>query len=560
MRTLSAFQLLPQHVVKMIVDHVASNSRRGFVDSHYSPYNFRAFVHARFCDKYELDIDEHGDKVVAKRSSWPDSDRELGYPTHHLASKLDISLHLQSIFTGEALQLLSSAPYDGCAFPLVRALSIDINIVILGEANLDGSDDSLTGERNVYCPDIAANITAFVSRLKEMAPASGKLNTTHTGSVGGLLEHRNANFMDLAQRLFSFDEKRAETAYYKDSLDCYVDLRPISDLAHIGYSIESESDAVIPLIRRSAQTLRTLGVCAFNVPDISGLIRDPDGGGHVEYPRLNRLTTCVIFDSAASQDLVFNGAVPFPRLRRLCIVGDYPFADDVLFRGNNSSLVSFSVVLQPATVAMLKRYNVFTPTSHPELQYINISSPLRHPSSPFTTAAAYVGFGLSIAPKASVRVVSGLAEIRSTISLALSLFGNHASIQVLDFFVVRMSFWDAFDLIKSLPLLSDLYASAPAIAEPSHGVTAADLPDHVRLTYAPMNQRFRCWHFRLSSPTNYAELATHMLLLALACPNFDYVAMEVHSREPFMKAMREKIAEPGFSDYAPRLQRLLFDE
>ncbi|KAJ1654299.1 hypothetical protein GGF38_004969, partial [Coemansia sp. RSA 25] len=148
------------------------------------------------------------------------------------------------------------------------------------------------------------------------------------------------------------------------------------------------------------------------------------------------------------------------------------------------------VVLQPATVAMLKRYNVFTPTSHPELQYIDISSPLRHPSSPFTTAAAYAGFGLSIAPKASVRVVSDLAEIRSTISPALSLFGNHTSIQVLDFPGLQLSFWDAFDLIKSLPLLSDLHASAPAIVESRYGVTAADLPEHVRLTYAPMNQRF----------------------------------------------------------------------
>ncbi|KAJ2611292.1 hypothetical protein GGF44_006163, partial [Coemansia sp. RSA 1694] len=112
--------------------------------------------------------------------------------------------------------------------------------------------------------------------------------------------------MDLAQQLFSFNEKRTETAYDKDSLDCYVDLRPISDLAYIRCSIESEPDAVIPLIRRSAQTLRTLIVSAFNVPDISGLIRVPDGGGHVEYPRLNRLTTCIVFDSAASQDLVFN--------------------------------------------------------------------------------------------------------------------------------------------------------------------------------------------------------------------------------------------------------------
>ncbi|KAJ2748458.1 hypothetical protein GGI19_006106, partial [Coemansia pectinata] len=38
-----------------------------------------------------------------------------------------------------------------------------------------------------------------------------------------------------------------------------------------------------------------------------------------------------------------------------------------------------------------------------------------------------------------------------------------------------------------------------------------------------------------------------VLLLALACPNFDYMAVGKKHRELFMKAMQEIIAEPEFS-------------
>ncbi|KAJ2459586.1 hypothetical protein GGF42_001379 [Coemansia sp. RSA 2424] len=133
------------------------------------------------------------------------------------------------------------------------------------------------------------------------------------------------------------------------------------------------------------------------------------------------------------------------------------------------------------------------------------------------------------------------------------------SIQVLYIPDVLLSIWDALDLIKSLPLLSDLLAAAPTLDKPPQGSNMIELPEYVRSTYAPMGVRFRCWHIGYNGFDNYQELATCMLLLALAFPNFDYVAVDHSNRKPFMKAMREKIAELGFCKYAPRLQRLLFD-
>ncbi|KAJ2506166.1 hypothetical protein IWW47_001716, partial [Coemansia sp. RSA 2052] len=73
----------------------------------------------------------------------------------------------------------------------------------------------------------------------------------------------------------------------------------------------------------------------------------------------------------------------------------------------------------------------------------------------------------------------------------------------------------------------------------------AELPDYVRSTYAPVGQRFQCWCIDHEEEIDYEELATFVLLLALVCPSFDYVALSKDHREPFMEVMEEMITEPG---------------
>ncbi|KAJ2459067.1 hypothetical protein GGF42_001691 [Coemansia sp. RSA 2424] len=566
MTSLSVFQLLPEHVVEMVVDHVAGSSRLQYdsvhsltdeYDSIHMPllsvcHNFRAFVLARLYRRQQLDI--CGFKTHPGPTVYP-------WPAYHLAKELDVYLGLWSIYTGQALRLLLSAPYEGCAFPLVRKISIDIAADNHDSDNhWHGSvDDYLMDKYKAYPPDIAANIAAFVLRLKEMMPAISEVGISHSNAVEDMLKCRDTHLMDVAQRLFNIVETPTVLAYSRHGFTGYLDLEPVNSLVRLECYVRNDQDAFLPLTHRSAQTLQTLEIHVTDMPDISGLIRDSDGGGYVEYSRLQNLRIRMDRDSAAPQKLVFDDAVPFPSLRRLYIDRSYPFDDDVLFRGNSSSLEIFSVTLLPATVAMLKSYNVFTPTSHPNLQCVDIQTPLQETIDLFPSAAAYTQFVLSIAPKSSVRRIYDLSEFGGALQPALTLLGNHTTIQVLYIPDVTLSIWDAFDLIKSLPLLSDLRAAAPTLGEPPQGIDMTELPEYVRSTYAPMGMRFRCWNFGYDDFDNYQELATCMLLLALACPNFDYAAVDRSNRKPFMKATREKIAEPGFSKYAPRLQRLLFD-
>ncbi|KAJ2439930.1 hypothetical protein GGF42_007793, partial [Coemansia sp. RSA 2424] len=326
----------------------------------------------------------------------------------------------------------------------------------------DGDENSpAAGGKHKICPppDTTANIAAFVLRLKEMAPSVSELIATPAYAVEKLLERLDPHMMDVAQRLCNFVEPLTTITYASHLLVSHIDLEPVSNLVHISYSIVGHHDALLPLTRRSAQTLQTLDLDMIDMSDITGLIWDPNGGGYMEYSCLQQLRICMCGDSVASRELVFRGAVPFPSLRRLYIDRGCPFNDDVLFRGNNSTLESFRTTLPSATVAMLKKYNVFTPTSHPRLQYVGIKSLYRQPSRPFDTTAAYMEFVLSIAPGASVRAISNLSEFGGALRPAFELFGKHTSIQVLHMTDTPLSFWDITEIISDLPLLSDLYTT-----------------------------------------------------------------------------------------------------
>ncbi|KAJ2868872.1 hypothetical protein GGH93_006338, partial [Coemansia aciculifera] len=95
---------------------------------------------------------------------------------------------------------------------------------------------------------------------------------------------------------------------------------------------------------------------------------------------------------------------------------------------------------------------------------------------------------------------------------------------------------------------------AGLIQDPDGSYVTAKLSEYMVSTYAPMGKRFRCWHIG-----RYAGNVECMILLALACPNFDYVAMDQEERKPFMKDLKMFIGLDRFKPYAPRLCRLLFN-
>ncbi|KAJ2810502.1 hypothetical protein H4S07_002637 [Coemansia furcata] len=211
-----------------------------------------------------------------------------------------------------------------------------------------------------------------------------------------------------------------------------------------------------------------------------------------------------------------------------------------------------------AAVPIELRLWTITNLTHVRLILVDVPRNVGHalPDS-FTTVNDIMRFVLSIAPNAPVRDISGFFGTAGLMP-ALPLLGDHLCIQALSLTNVPLSFWDVIVVVKSLPFLTDFYAYPQSCELLPYGVTKSKLPAYVRSTYAPLSQRFRCWHLKCYICTNLAVTVRCVLLLALVCPSFDYAAIPPSYCVAFMELMKKAIAAKEFKPYASRLHRLLF--
>ncbi|KAJ2038512.1 hypothetical protein IW146_000747 [Coemansia sp. RSA 922] len=559
MSTLSPLQTLSLHIVKLIVRHVVGSSRLVFdgIKSNTTAYkallrplmwvcgNFRAIALPLFCNCFELDLT---DTALSEQEDpclvldHPD----LGYPTLHLAKDLDIELMGVDVYTGKVLEMLSRSPYDGCVFPRVR----NINFIF----HSNEFDNNTVADPVQF----KANIGAFAQWVKDVVPEVSSIWVL-PARLGRPPETASCYFDDLVSQLLGLVDRIEFGLYSQTNIPVALHLDKLCDLVHLKFASEAGMARAIQLARRNASTLQSLVFESNSDIDVCGLVRDA-AGCHVTYPHLLTLN---IFDHSANSEQqrpVLDDVVPFPGLQYLVIKRLYPFNDDTLFRGNAATLKSLDMVLDSPTICMLCKYKVFTLTSHPELQCVNLTQDDIRLPYPFATAAEFMQFMLYIAPKASVREIGGYVGC-TELATTLPLLENHTSIQVLTLVSIPLEFWDLIALIKTLPLLSDLHSSFPP---PSFGAITAtvstdELPEFISANYAPMGKRFRCWHLKHYTTQHHEDAINCALLLALACPNFDYLVTDFGESKPFMKLMKDTIASDMFKEYAPRLRRLLFN-
>ncbi|KAJ2467184.1 hypothetical protein GGI03_001703 [Coemansia sp. RSA 2337] len=590
----SPLQLLPIHVVQLIVNHVAGSSRVAFdgVDANSPKYrmllkpllwvchNFRAVAYSRYCNKFELNLTSMplnalDELYLGFRCSSVDyrTISHLGYSTHRSAKEVTVFLDERAVYSGEALGMVSCVPYEACSLPLARKIAFifvtekrgvnDKNAGTDEDTETDediGTDEDAGVDEDIGIDPliVMANICAFRERVKQMAPLVSEIRIQPTDRKS-MPSIYNPHFSDLASRLYQLSY-RIDYNYTSDTPDSVrLQLDPIFKLTHIRYTSDSSIGTAyqfIQLARVNALTLQSLVLESEHDIDILSLVQDADGN-HIEYPRLLTLKLWSVSNSINLKRPVFQGTAPFPILRQLRVFLECPFDDDTFFRGNSATLEWLDMQLDSLNAPMLRKYKVFAPGSHPRLQRVKLWYNDDFGSELLASPTETIQFMYCIGSGAAVREHVQIGHLRNYVPMSLSL-GNYECIQVLSLLGLRSDLWSVIALIKSLPLLSDLHTSMPSLGPMPDGVTPDTLPELIISNYAPMGRRFRCWHLNNGSIDNHTELITCVLLLALACPNFDYAAPPVSQRELFMKRMDKDIGSNRFKPYAPRLCRLLF--
>ncbi|KAJ2060207.1 hypothetical protein GGI17_003905 [Coemansia sp. S146] len=359
---------------------------------------------------------------------------DLGYPTFYLAKELDIEIREDVVYTGKVLDMLSRSPYDGCVFPRVS------NITFIFHSN--EPDDDIVADP----VQLKANIRAFSQWVKAVAPKVRNIWVL-PASLGRSPEIASCYFGDLVSQLLALVDRIEFGLYCQKSIPVVLHLDKLCDLVHLKFSSEGDMTQSLQLAQQNASTLQSLVLESNHDIDVCGLVKGA-AGCCVTYPLLRILKIIGHSSDSDQQRPVLNGVAPFPGLRHLVIERPYPFDDDILFRGNAATLECLDMVLDSPTISMLCKYKVFTATSHPELQCVNFTQDDIHLPHPFTTAAGFMQFMLSIAPKASVREISGFFGC-TELATTLPLLGNHVSIQVLTLVNIPLEFWDIIALINN---------------------------------------------------------------------------------------------------------------
>ncbi|KAJ2259280.1 hypothetical protein GGI13_000063 [Coemansia sp. RSA 455] len=529
--------------------------------------NFRAVASAIFYRVNSQDIGTRHYWYYEPREDWSSRRLKRFYQSlHPLTREVHLLLNKSSVYSGQALEKLSSAPFDSWNFQEIRKLKLQFYVPqwaeMLKRASttpeyydwLDEKRREIEEEDLKIAPTVKANINEFVGRIKQMVPTLREIEIEY--GIDELEQDPGNDFFDTLLEPLLRLAPRIVHRNPDGKLDWEMPLDDISNLVHIDMEVD-DIGPIAKLARRSAATLEYL--CIMTGHSYHGstfdLIRDA-GGDYVCYPRLRVLKLEHYSDFERYGSSVLPSVVPFPTLRILSLTGRCPFGDDTVFRGNSATLESLVLKTNHDDIVKLVERGVFTPTSHPRLQCVKILHTGYYGSRQYALYVKYLSLLLSIAPNAAVRCFP-CGESQPDIPSVISILGGYPNIQVLSLPEVYLSLWNVILLIKSLPLLSDLHSRTPYHIQLPANVKEKELPVYVLSKYKPMGERFRCWYITKAS-AYVSTTAMCVLLLALICPNFDYcVPLKEEFRE-YMNEMRRAIDSDGFKDHAPRLRRLLF--
>ncbi|KAJ2745068.1 hypothetical protein GGI19_006541 [Coemansia pectinata] len=369
-------------------------------------------------------------------------------------------------------------------------------------------------------------------------------------------EESRGLYGSLVTQLFQLAKRITYCDGRATSVPVELQLNQICNLVHISFDIELEPNPFVLLAQRSSLTLQSLSIGPNSYVGLEGIIQETEGN-YVAYPRLHMLKLFEMHRSDSGDLPTCPGVVPFPSLRHLHMDICHPFGDDTIFRGNTATLEYLKIELDYRSYHVFSEYDVFTPVSHPKLQCVDITFFGDGARGPDLDAADYLEYVLNIGSQATVRTINGHMD-DNELALALYLFEDFACIRVLSLpGLCWLEFVDVIELIKSLPLLSDLTTSPTQLKLLPEDVTVDEFPEFMITVFAGLNDQFRCWSFMQTGVGN--EVVRSVLLLALVCPNFSYAVPLPAERKEFMKLMEETIATDYFQEYTPSLRRLLFD-
>ncbi|KAJ2023108.1 hypothetical protein IWW57_004255, partial [Coemansia sp. S610] len=287
-----------------------------------------------------LVVDDKNSSVYVSCPKWAKSFK-LPISAITFVRRLSIRVSMHAIEAGLASRLLREYMGKEAHFPLANKLALtalDCSVVS------DLPADEAIGN--------ACDFAQLLSKITELPTATmeieysridGYYHVFYEEIFGALVNSLSSRTKDLVVNLDVLRLKLRPT------------MENISTISSLKVNFYKGVDLRAQLVHRCASSLKSLYVIS---NDEKALFYGVDGNT-VVYPNVQDLTVIAYVPDSPNGRLLVPDAVPFPKLKTLEVFLEYPYGDDVLFRGNSGTLESLTIWADKETVEMLNSSPAF---------------------------------------------------------------------------------------------------------------------------------------------------------------------------------------------------------
>ncbi|KAJ2030294.1 hypothetical protein IWW57_001257 [Coemansia sp. S610] len=558
----SSLQMLPLLIVRKVVEYLEGRSGTSFnpdIDAHnkakavIAPLLFvgerwRVAALESICDNCQLTFNHSRQAVEVTIPAWPTT---FTYPQYcrskHVKRVVVKAALWEDMCDGVFSEVMSMVQYENLSFPFANTLSI-----------LFGTDPD---EHQHDSTEISQpKVVDFARSLLQLTPAVGNI-------IVGL--YHFCDFVPEHSRLYSMlaSELYQGSVTGLEVCSRLVDQPPLELCLHgtLGLtSITHESGITcapfVQLAYLNADTLKRLSIKPAARDDWLRLIYG-DTDAPAIFTSLTQLNLDIADTPYDTAWPAIEGVVPFPALSTLVLEDEYPFDDDLLFRGNGETLQTLQIPFSAVARNILGRFGVLERCGVTQMRSVSIGHI-------YDADLAFMSENANLPIRRQVhRILEVAASLCIQCDVAafpllktLKAAPKTSILQYLTYSQRKLSLGGVIALVAALPGLVRLSCNYYGIGAEVKRIPEIERPSRLHAKYYPLSSNFRVLHISHAAQVSAKDIAYGAMLLAILCPNLVQVDIPPKVRNDFGREVAWATFNDPFKPYAASIGRLVYRE
>ncbi|KAJ2880992.1 hypothetical protein H4R27_004380 [Coemansia aciculifera] len=557
----SLFQTLPVLVVRKVVEYLEERPRDYF-DLAINEHNrkkavltplllvsecWRTVALVSICDNCELTFDRSRKALEATIPAWPADFSLPGFRKAHLVKRVVVAADLwKDMCDGAFCNTMSMVLYEAFSFPCAAFLELELYMA----ATDDSRSVSEIGK---------GGVVRFARSLLRLTPAVAAVAVNFL-SVCTTHPDTELLYSTLVSELCQGNVNGLAVYSVLGSTPPEMDLNGVTGLTSITQGPTTSCAAFTQLAYLNARTLKTLDI---EIADESDWLNLIDGGTEIPaiYNNLTLFTLEVLGDPYDSVWMEIKDVAPFPSLSVLAVRGNYPFDDDLFFRGNGATMQSLRLPFSAIARNILSRFSVFQRSGVMRMNQVIISE-ISDDDNRFLAENADVSIRQQmhsiLEVTATLHMWNDAGEYR--MFYAIKDAPSTANLQYLYLADMSCNVDNIINLVVALSSLVSISCNLRGVGPSIEAIPENKRPSSLRSKYYPLNVNYRKLRVLNTGKHSAEEIAYAAMLIAVLCPNFVHVDLPFASRKVFGREIVWAAFHGPFKPYADVVTRLVYVE